>query len=116
MLPGNRKFEVTLSDERIDLTKARRIEPRPPLPHLDPRPPAAGRARPRPREFISTKGADQSRLQMLGQSIVFRQLGPRSWRIVSACDSFQNFSVPLTRWLNCLTSDSTRLEVIGRPC
>jgi two-component system, NarL family, sensor histidine kinase BarA len=34
MLPGNRKFEVMLSDERIDLTKARRIEPRPPLPHL----------------------------------------------------------------------------------
>ena len=39
----------------------------------------------------------------------------RNWRIVSACDSFQNFSVPLTRWLNCLTSASTRLEVIGRP-
>lgn len=35
MLSGNRKFEVALSDERIDLTKARRIEPRPPLPHLD---------------------------------------------------------------------------------
>ena len=34
MLPGNRKFEVTLSDERIDLTKARRIEAHPPLPHL----------------------------------------------------------------------------------
>jgi signal transduction histidine kinase len=34
MLPGNRKFEVTLSDERIDLTKARRVEPGPPLPHL----------------------------------------------------------------------------------
>src|SRR5262249_1697709 len=34
MLPGNRKFEVTLADERFDLTKARRIEPRPPLPHL----------------------------------------------------------------------------------
>ena len=34
MLPGNRKFEVNLSDERIDLTKARRVEPRPPLPHL----------------------------------------------------------------------------------
>ena len=34
MLPGNRKFEVTLSDERIDLTKARRVEPSPPLPHL----------------------------------------------------------------------------------
>ena len=41
MLPGNRKFEVTLSDERIDLTKARRIEPRPPLPHL-----ALGRPQP----------------------------------------------------------------------
>jgi signal transduction histidine kinase len=34
MLSGNRKFEVMLSDERIDLTKARRIETRPPLPHL----------------------------------------------------------------------------------
>jgi signal transduction histidine kinase len=34
MLSGNRKFEVMLSDERIDLTKARRVEPRPPLPHL----------------------------------------------------------------------------------
>ena len=34
MLPGNRKFEVTLSDERIDLTKARRVEAHPPLPHL----------------------------------------------------------------------------------
>ncbi len=34
MLPGNRKFEVTLSDERIDLTKARRVEPHSPLPHL----------------------------------------------------------------------------------
>jgi two-component system sensor histidine kinase BarA len=41
MLPGNRKFEVMLSDERIDLTKARRIEPRPPLPHL-----ALGRPQP----------------------------------------------------------------------
>jgi two-component system, NarL family, sensor histidine kinase BarA len=35
LLPGNRKFEVTLSDERIDLTKARRIEPHPSLPHLN---------------------------------------------------------------------------------
>jgi hypothetical protein len=34
ILPGNRKFEVTLSDEKIDLTKARRVEPHPPLPHL----------------------------------------------------------------------------------
>jgi signal transduction histidine kinase len=33
-LAGNRKFEVNLSDERIDLTKARRVEPRPNLPHL----------------------------------------------------------------------------------
>ena len=32
-LPGNRRFEVALSDERIDLTKARRVEPRPNLPH-----------------------------------------------------------------------------------
>ncbi len=34
MLPGNRKFEVMLSDERIDLTKARRIDAHAPLPHL----------------------------------------------------------------------------------
>jgi signal transduction histidine kinase len=33
-LPGNRKFEVTLSDEKIDLTKARRVEPHSPPPHL----------------------------------------------------------------------------------
>jgi two-component system sensor histidine kinase BarA len=33
-LPGNRKFEVNLSDERIDLSKARRVEPHGPLPHL----------------------------------------------------------------------------------
>jgi len=41
LLPGNHKFEVTLSDERIDLTKARRIETHPPLPHL-----ALGRTQP----------------------------------------------------------------------
>ncbi|MFI5454157.1 MAG: ATP-binding protein [Isosphaerales bacterium] len=41
MLPGNRKFEVTLSDERIDLTKARRVEAHSPLPHL-----ALGRPQP----------------------------------------------------------------------
>jgi two-component system, NarL family, sensor histidine kinase BarA len=34
LLPGNRKFDVILADERIDLTKAKRIEPHPPLPHL----------------------------------------------------------------------------------
>ncbi len=34
MLPGNRKFEVMLSDERIDLTKARRVEAHSPLPRL----------------------------------------------------------------------------------
>ena len=33
-LAGNRKFEVNLSDERIDLSKARRVEPRATLPHL----------------------------------------------------------------------------------
>jgi len=33
-LPGNRRFEVNLSDERIDLSKARRVEPQPLLPHL----------------------------------------------------------------------------------
>jgi signal transduction histidine kinase len=33
-LPGNRKFEVTLSDEAIDLSKARRVEPHAPSPHL----------------------------------------------------------------------------------
>ena len=32
-LPGNRKFEVSLSDERIDLSKARRVETRPSGPH-----------------------------------------------------------------------------------
>jgi len=34
MLAGNRKFDVNLSDERIDLTKARRVETHGPLPHL----------------------------------------------------------------------------------
>jgi signal transduction histidine kinase len=34
-LPGNRKFEVNLTDERIDLTKARRVEARNTLAHLD---------------------------------------------------------------------------------
>jgi two-component system, NarL family, sensor histidine kinase BarA len=34
-LPGNRKFEVSLSDERIDLTKARRVEPRGSLPLVE---------------------------------------------------------------------------------
>ena len=32
-LPGNRKFEVNVADERIDLSKARRIEPRSAGPH-----------------------------------------------------------------------------------
>ena len=34
-LPGNRKFEVNLSDERIDLTKARRVEARAALANLN---------------------------------------------------------------------------------
>jgi len=60
-LPGNRKFEVNLSDERIDLSKARRVEPRgalsllelpagdlfPPHPHRALSEPARG---PSPRE------------------------------------------------------------------
>ncbi len=33
-LSGNRKFDVTLSDEAIDLTKARRIEAHSPSPHV----------------------------------------------------------------------------------
>ena len=33
-LPGNRRFEVNLSDERIDLTKARRVEARAAMTHL----------------------------------------------------------------------------------
>ena len=33
-LAGNRRYEVNLSDEKIDLSKARRIEPHSPLPHL----------------------------------------------------------------------------------
>ena len=33
-LSGNRKYEVTLSDQAIDLSKARRIEPHAPSPHL----------------------------------------------------------------------------------
>ncbi len=38
-LPGNRKFEVNLSDERVDLSKARRVELRTPLVHLNARSP-----------------------------------------------------------------------------
>ena len=36
-LPGNRRFEVNLSDEGIDLSKARRIEPRAGVALLDPK-------------------------------------------------------------------------------
>ncbi len=43
LLPGNRKFEVALADERIDLSKARRIDPHSPPPHI-----ALGRAQPTP--------------------------------------------------------------------
>jgi two-component system, NarL family, sensor histidine kinase BarA len=57
LLPGNHKFEVTLSDARIDLTKARRIEahpsiarlalgrPQPVLPVAESRDPPRGRKR-----------------------------------------------------------------------
>jgi two-component system, NarL family, sensor histidine kinase BarA len=43
-LAGNRKFEVNLSDERIDLSKARRVEPRTALPHLPLGAPRAGQS------------------------------------------------------------------------
>ncbi|HEV3163646.1 MAG TPA: ATP-binding protein [Isosphaeraceae bacterium] len=46
-LPGNRKFEVNLSDERIDLTKARRIDARP-VPPLVPLVAVEGPPRRRP--------------------------------------------------------------------
>jgi len=48
-LPGNRMFEVNLADERIDLSKARRVEPPSAPPHpskplnaatFDPSPPS----------------------------------------------------------------------------
>jgi signal transduction histidine kinase len=41
-LAGNRRYEVNLSDEKIDLSKARRIEPHSPLPHLPLGRPQAG--------------------------------------------------------------------------
>ncbi len=41
LLPGKSKFEVILSDERVDLTKARRVETRASLPHLSLARPAA---------------------------------------------------------------------------
>ena len=40
-LAGNRKFEVALADERIDLTKARRVDARAPLARVDARGPLA---------------------------------------------------------------------------
>ena len=46
-LAGNRKFEVNLSDERIDLSKARRVEPRGTMPHLPLGAPAPGSLRTR---------------------------------------------------------------------
>ncbi|MBX6312064.1 MAG: DUF3365 domain-containing protein [Isosphaeraceae bacterium] len=44
-LPGNRRFEVNLTDERIDLTKARRVETRVPLPHAPVLSPEGGPSR-----------------------------------------------------------------------
>ena len=51
-LPGNRKFEVNLSDERIDLSKARRVEP-------EARP---ARLPDRPRGQTLRRGADEPNL------------------------------------------------------
>jgi two-component system sensor histidine kinase BarA len=45
-LSGNRRFEVTLADERIDLSKARRVEPRPGAPHVPVLPGAEGLSAP----------------------------------------------------------------------
>jgi two-component system sensor histidine kinase BarA len=61
LLPGNRKFEVTVADERIDLTKARRIEAHSPLPHL-----ALGRPQP-----VSADGdsADPARARKRNSSV-----------------------------------------------
>jgi signal transduction histidine kinase len=42
-LPGNRKFDVNLSDERIDLSKAKRVDAKGPLSHLLTPPPDASR-------------------------------------------------------------------------
>jgi signal transduction histidine kinase len=51
-LPGNRKFEVNLSDERIDLTKARRIEARAALDNLSLIAPEAAAIRRTPTETL----------------------------------------------------------------
>ena len=51
-LPGNRKFEVNLSDERIDLTKARRIEARAALDNLSLIAPEAAAVRRSPGEPV----------------------------------------------------------------
>ncbi len=50
-LPGNRKFEVNLSDERIDLSKARRVEGRNPLAQLELNPPGGSFLHPPHRPF-----------------------------------------------------------------
>nr|WP_303652705.1 ATP-binding protein [Paludisphaera mucosa] len=41
-LAGNHRFDVNLTDERVDLSKARRIEPQPSFPHLPLSRPQAG--------------------------------------------------------------------------
>ncbi len=50
-LPGNRRFEVNLSDERIDLSKARRVEGRNPLAQLELNPPGGSFLHPPHRPF-----------------------------------------------------------------
>jgi len=52
-LPGNRKFEVNLSDERIDLSKARRVDARVALGHLGLIGPEAASPRWSPAEPVS---------------------------------------------------------------
>ncbi len=55
-LAGNRKFEVNLSDETIDLSKARRVEPRASLPHLAMSAPATPTPQPAAGEPIRGSG------------------------------------------------------------
>ena len=67
------------------------------------------------RRSIPAERADRAALHVLGLPLVFAEVSARSCRIASALLGFQNGSVPLTRRLNGLTSDSTNPEQIGNP-
>ena len=75
-LPGNRKFEVNLSDERIDLTKARRVEARSPLAAARTEPARAVRPRPaRPRR-AAPSGTRPMRAARRRDSLTTRRARP----------------------------------------